>query len=76
MCAFQIVDKNIFINMKDEIIKSYNNLIKNDNDQLILELNQSIVESVDTQKVEEYDLIDEVIPKLGCLSEGDNKDII
>ena len=76
MCAFQIVDKNIFINMKDEIIKSYNNLIVNDNDQLILELNQSIVESVDTRKVEEYNLDDEIVPKLGCLSEGDNKDII
>jgi hypothetical protein len=77
MCAFQIIDKNIFLNMKEEITKSFNNLIKNDNEQqLILELNQSFVDSHDTRKVEEYILEESVGARIGCLSEGDNKDII
>ena len=39
MCAFQIIDKSIFLNMKEEINKSFNQLIKIDNEQIILELN-------------------------------------
>ena len=76
MCAFQIIDKSIFLHMKEEITKSFNQLIKNDNEQIILELNNSIVDSHDTRKIEEYNLEVEANPKLGCLSEGDNKDII
>ena len=62
--------------MKEEITKSFNQLIKNDNEQIILELNNSIHDSHDTRKMEDYNL--EVVEnsKMGCLSEGDNKDII
>ena len=54
MCAFQIIDKSVFLHMKDEITQSLNQLIKIDNENLVIELNHSIVESTDTRKLDEY----------------------